>query len=71
MLALELSGIHVGKQISITFRFKSWPKSKPDAKEILKIHSVEHKNNGHVTIKTARYSAIFTYPFDAEVEFLE
>jgi len=72
MIAMELSGVHVGRKLAVTYRFPSWPKSRQDAKKIIpakQFAGVEHRATGRVSINNQYGDNILTVPFDATVEF--
>ena len=81
-LAIELSGLHVSREISITYRFKSWKKDKPDETISGWLAAVRHGAKGEVYVAIYQTPNIdmtygFQYghsqkiPFDAQVDFLD
>ncbi len=79
MYAMELSGAHVSKLATVTYRFKSWPSSR--GPEVLSgwIGEVRHMAGGELwltimatpDIKYARTKGGTRIPFDAEVVILD
>lgn len=69
MLAIELSGVHVGRTIRVSYRFPSWPKTQPNTERQVKLSQLEHRENGRVHINGNQYSAQnkFYCNYDAEV----
>lgn len=69
MLAIELSGIHVGSVVEFNYRFPSWSKTTPNTVRRVEIRQLEHKQNGRVHINKDDYAARekFYVPFDSEV----
>jgi hypothetical protein len=71
MLAIELSGVHIKRKMQITYRFPSWPVSRPDACKHVYAYTIEHHRNGHVYFKDAADYTIGYVPFDGVVEFID
>lgn len=73
MLAIELSGVHVGQMVEVKYRFPSWPKAQHDMVRRITLRQVEHKANGRVHFNKDDYSARekFYVNYDAEVTLLE
>ncbi len=68
--AMQLSGVHIGKRVRATWRFKSWKDDRPDYVIEFTIKSLAHKANGKVSIdheKTVKPGALFkgeqVYPY--------
>lgn len=72
MLAIELSGIHIGQMAKITYRFPSWPKGQKDSIRIVRLTQVEHRMNGNVHFNKDQYSPSnkFYTPYSAVVELI-
>jgi hypothetical protein len=70
MIALELSGVHIGKTVQLTYKFPSWPEKRAYSVVKVKVWSLLHTEVGKVKIKPSEYGAAVWVPFNAEVEFI-
>jgi hypothetical protein len=71
MIALELSGAHIGSTLRVTYRRQSWKKDVPDAVWTNKLYCVRHDANNRITINYGSYQSRLIVPWNAEVELLD
>lgn len=81
MYVMELSGVHIGKKVNLTFRYKTMRASEPDKVRTGYVGKIEHMPGGEVWLilvnraddvpRARGIGGAFRVPYDGVIEVVE